>query len=82
MIKQFRSSHKINSILVSIGLILLLIGCNYNVLNLDAQNIKAENYLNIGLTYLEQNRLSQADKYFQISVKSDPSFARRIVISE
>jgi len=75
MVKQFRSSQKINSILISAGFIMLLIGCNYNILKLDAQNIKAENHLNMGLAYLEQNRLSRADKQFQISIKTDPSFA-------
>ncbi len=56
--------------------IALLFESNHNILKLNQQRVKAEDYHLIGNAYLEQNNLRLAEQEYIKSVKTDPTFAR------
>ncbi len=56
--------------------IALMFESNHDILKLNQQRVKAENYHLIGNAYLEQNNLRLAEQEFIKSVKIDPTFAR------
>ncbi len=65
--------------ILAIGSILflaLLFESNHDILQLNQQRVKAEDYHMIGNAYLEQNNLRIAEREYIKSVKVDPTFAR------
>ena len=76
IIKQIKAKDFKNLMLVILAVLLIGIESNHDMLGLDPDRVKAEDYHLIGSVYLEQNNLPKAETAFKMSVKADSTFGR------
>ncbi len=74
LFELFRSRQKKNLILALFIFALLLVETNHDMLGLDPKHSDATSHANMGLAFLEENRLSRAYAEFKKSADLDPNY--------
>ena len=76
IINQIKKKEMKNLLLIVVVLLLLFAESNHDILNLNQQRVKAEDYHLLGNSYLEHNNLAAAETEYKKSIIADSTFAR------